>query len=127
MMKQRYFFWVEAKKYNSEVSVMLEANSFQATAASIFSRSFSDAMEVLEADDICLPRGVRCALSAIQVRGQRDQVWQPRGAQGLVILWQRWTVQDVALLLDDEALFFTELLEAGVGNCWIAVVAVPLR
>lgn len=56
----------------------------QAAAASVFSR-FTDVMEVLEADDICLPRGVRCALSAIQVRGQRDQ--------------------DVALLLDDECLF----------------------
>eukprot|EP00435_Cladocopium_sp_Y103_P007519 s1333_g2.t1 len=59
----------------------------QAAAASIFSRltDAMAAMEVLEADDICLPRGVRCALSAIQVRGQRDQ--------------------DVALLLDDECLF----------------------
>lgn len=42
-------------------------------------------IDVLEADDICLPRGVRCAFSAIQVRGQRDQ--------------------DVALLLDDECAF----------------------
>eukprot|EP00438_Fugacium_kawagutii_P010474 Skav230364 [mRNA] locus=scaffold291:69682:71632:- [translate_table: standard] len=56
----------------------------QVAAASIFSR-LSDAMDVLEADDVCLPRGVRCALNAIQVRGQRDQ--------------------DVALLLDDECLF----------------------
>ncbi|CAJ1327993.1 unnamed protein product [Effrenium voratum] len=43
-------------------------------------------IDVLELDDVCAaPRG-RCAFSAIQVRGQRDQ--------------------DVALLMDDECMAF---------------------
>ena len=44
-------------------------------------------------------RGVRCALSAIQVRGQRDQAGQGSAAQGRDSLGSH---QDVALLLDDE-------------------------
>mmetsp|Transcript_121737 Transcript_121737/g.171284 ORF Transcript_121737/g.171284 Transcript_121737/m.171284 type:complete len:98 (+) Transcript_121737:56-349(+) len=55
-----------------------------AVGSSIFSRT--DAFDILDADDMCsIHRGVRCAFSAIQVRGQRDQ--------------------DVALLLDDECAF----------------------
>ena len=49
--------------------------------------------------------GVRCALSAIQVRGQRDQAGELSRAVAVLLGWALIERnEDVALLLDDEAL-----------------------
>ena len=69
---------------------------------SIFQWGFG-LLEVSKSSEISA--GVRCALSAIQVRGQRDQAGELSWAVAVLLGWAliAWN-EDVALLLDDEAL-----------------------